>query len=139
MMRSKAVIPPMAPRPMVSTAVDGTMTIEPLEMRCLLDGDVIFSEIMYHPTPPTPDDLVTYPLLTEDDLEYIEIFNPGTEAVDLSDYYLTDANYAAGNQHYWRIAEGTPTDITVGGGVFNDFHARFPDGATIASHEYQTV
>jgi hypothetical protein len=65
--------------------------------------------------------------------EYIEIYNPNAEAVDLSDYYLTDANYSTGGQYYYRIGEGNPTQATVGGGAFNDFHARFPAGFTIAA------
>jgi len=65
--------------------------------------------------------------------EYIEIYNPGVEAVDLSDYYLTDANYSTGDQYYYRIGEGNPNQVTVGGGKFNDFHARFPHGFTIAA------
>ncbi len=65
--------------------------------------------------------------------EFIEIHNPGAEEVDLSDYYLTDANYAPDNQHYYRIAEGNPSGTTIGGGAFSDFHSRFPDGFTIAA------
>ncbi len=64
--------------------------------------------------------------------EYIEIFNPTAEAVDLSDYYLTDAVFASGDQFYWRIAEGMPTGNTAGGGAYADFHARFPAGFSIA-------
>ncbi|MDY0108583.1 MAG: lamin tail domain-containing protein [Candidatus Krumholzibacteria bacterium] len=67
------------------------------------------------------------------DQEFVEIYNPNEVAVDLSDYYLTDAIYATGNQFYWRIAEGSPSQLTVGGGDFYDFHARFPDGFTIAA------
>ena len=63
--------------------------------------------------------------------EYIEIVNPTTEAVDLSDYYLTDAVFASGDQFYWRIADGVPTGSTAGGGAYADFHARFPDGFSI--------
>jgi hypothetical protein len=65
------------------------------------------------------------------DQEYIEIHNPGVEAVDLSDYYLTDAIYTPNNIVYWRIPEGNLAYETVGGGSFSDFHARFPDGFTI--------
>jgi len=65
--------------------------------------------------------------------EYIEIVNPSAEDVDLSDYYLSDAIYATGDQFYWRIAEGSPSQETAGGGAFGDFHARFPDGFTVAA------
>ncbi len=65
--------------------------------------------------------------------EFIEIVNPTAAAVDLSDYYLTDAIFASGQQYYWRIAEGTPSGSTAGGGSFGDFNARFPDGYSIAA------
>jgi hypothetical protein len=59
-------------------------------------GPVIISEIMYHPTPPTPEDLVIYPALTENDLEYIEIYNPTSEPVPLEN---------------WRIRKGIDFDF----------------------------
>ena len=88
--------------------------------------------------PPDPNDYPPKLLLTEisttgNDQEYVEIHNPNNEAVDLSDYYLTDAIYSTGQQYYWRIAEGSPNQATVGGGAFFDFHARFPDGYEIAA------
>ncbi len=77
--------------------------------------------------------LFTEVSITGNDQEFVEIFNPNAEDVDLSDYYLTDAIHAPGNQFYWRIAEGNPSQTTIGGGAFFDFHARFPDGYTIAA------
>ncbi len=77
--------------------------------------------------------LLTEISTTGSDQEFIEIYNPGAVEVDLSDYYLTDANYRTDNQHYYRIAEGNPSPTTIGGGAFYDFHARFPDGFTIAA------
>ncbi|PIV81975.1 hypothetical protein COW53_01420 [bacterium CG17_big_fil_post_rev_8_21_14_2_50_64_8] len=65
--------------------------------------------------------------------EFIEIVNPTAAAIDLSDYYLTDAIFASSQQFYWRIAEGNPSSNTAGGGAFGDFHARFPDGYSIAA------
>jgi hypothetical protein len=70
-------------------------------------------------------------------MEFIEIHNPNDVAVDLSDYYLTDAtNYAFGaNQVYYRIALGPPHVYdSVGGGNYYDFHARFPDAYTIEAN-----
>ena len=60
--------------------------------------------------------------------EYIVIKNPGSVAVDLSNYYLTDATFASGNQYYYNLPDPTKP---IGGGTFTDFVARFPDGATI--------
>ncbi len=62
-------------------------------------GPVIVSEIMYHPTPPTPQDFAEFPALTEDDLEYIEIYNPTDAPI-----YLTN----------WRIRGGVDFDFPAG-------------------------
>ena len=67
--------------------------------------------------------------------EFIEIHNPKATAINLSDYYLTDATFAGGSTYYYNIVTGA----NAGGGGFNDFHARFPDCASIAPGEYQTV
>ncbi len=67
--------------------------------------------------------------------EFIEIYNPNTTAVDLSNVYITDATFAGGGTYYYNIVTGT----NAGGGSFGDFLARFPDGATIAPGAYQTI
>ena len=57
--------------------------------------------------------------------EFIEIYNAGASAVDLTNYYLSD------NATYFKIAAGTPFApplATVG----TDFLAQFPSGATLA-------
>ena len=67
--------------------------------------------------------------------EFVEFHNPNDYAVDLSDYYLTDAiNYIFSTQLYWFITQGNPTQDTVGGGHYNDFTARFPDDFMIPAH-----
>ncbi|MBI5838098.1 MAG: PKD domain-containing protein [Candidatus Eisenbacteria bacterium] len=76
--------------------------------------------------------------------EYIAIYNPNDFAVDLSNYYYTDAIYlgtsppqnlypymATGS---FYTPAGTPARIP-GGGAFFDFHARFPAGSSIAAHD----
>jgi hypothetical protein len=75
------------------------------------------------------------PLVTPTEGEFIEIYNPGGAAVDLSNVYLTDATYAGGGTYYYNIVTGS----NAGGGGFADFHARFPSGATIGPGEYQTI
>ena len=79
--------------------------------------------------------LLTEIVVTPTAGEFIEIFNPGTAAVDLSNVYLTDATFAGGSVFYYNVV--TATDA--GGGGFGDFHARFPDGAEIGPGEFQTV
>ena len=69
-------------------------------------------------------------------MEFIEIHNPNDYDVDMSNYYLTDAiNYYNSTQVYWNIANGPPhSQSSVGGGHYNDFTARFPDGYTIGAN-----
>ncbi len=79
-------------------------------------------------------------LLTEictlgSDQEFVEIWNPNGTAVDLSDYYLTDAIYFPNDTGYWNIGGGVLNSDTIGGGAFTDFHARFPDGFSIAADD----
>jgi predicted extracellular nuclease len=80
-------------------------------------GALLLSEIATHPTA----------------AEFIEIWNPNPFAVDLADVYLTDAT--AGSDVYYKIVTGSGA----GGGAAEDFHARFPAGATIAPGAYQTI
>lgn len=88
------------------------------------------------PPPPTADRLLlTEIVVTPTAGEFVEIHNPNAFAVDLSDYYLTDATFAGGGTYYYNVVTGT----NAGGGGFADFHARFPAGASIAAGEYQTV
>jgi hypothetical protein len=67
--------------------------------------------------------------------EFIEIYNPNTTLVDLTDVYLTDATFANSGAYYYNIVTGADA----GGGGFGDFLARFPNGASIAAGAYQTV
>jgi len=69
--------------------------------------------------------------------EFVEIYNPGSEAVALDNYYLTDAVF--NDQGYWRLPEGNPSQSTVGGGDFFDFNARFPAGMTIQPGQVLTI
>lgn len=84
---------------------------------------------------PTPDVLLSELVVTPTGGEFVEIYNPTSAAIDLSDIYLTDATFAGDGSFYYNIVTGA----TAGGGGFGDFHARFPDGATIAPGEFQTV
>jgi DNA/RNA endonuclease YhcR with UshA esterase domain len=85
--------------------------------------------------PGEPHLLITEIAVVPTDGEFVEIFNPTNQTIDLSDYYLTDATFAGGNTYYYNIVTGT----NAGGGDFGDFHARFPDGATIAPNEVQII
>ena len=68
------------------------------------------------------------------DGEFVEIYNPGSVTVDLSNYYLANSTFQFGNTFYYQLVEGGG-----GGGSFADFNARFPDGAMIQPGEYQTI
>ncbi len=62
--------------------------------------------------------------------EFVEIFNPSWHPVDLSDYYLWNANSTT--LVYYEIASAAE----IGG---SDFAARFPAGTTIESGQYLTI
>lgn len=66
--------------------------------------------------------------------EMVEIYNPNSFTVDLTDVYLTDATFAGGSVYYYQIVNGGG-----GGGTFADWFARFPAGATIGAGEFQTI
>ena len=51
-------------------------------------GPVIVSEIYYHPAEPSAAALELYPSLIASDLEFIEIHNPTTNAIDLTDWRI---------------------------------------------------
>lgn len=78
--------------------------------------------------------LLTEVVITPDNAEFVELHNTTGQALDLSDVYITDATFANGNTFYYQIVNGAG-----GGGSFGDFHARFPNGASIAAGEYQTI
>ncbi len=84
---------------------------------------------------PTPDVLLSELVVTPTGGEFVEIHNPTASNIDLSDVYLTDATFSGAGTFYYNIVTGT----NAGGGSFGDFHARFPDGASIAAGEFQTV
>ena len=69
--------------------------------------------------------------------EFVEIYNPGPGAVDLTDYYLTDATFVGGGTYYYQIVLGGAG--IGGGGRFNDFYARFPAGTQLEPNAYLTV
>ena len=97
--------------------------------------NVWFDHIALESTTPATDKLLlTEIVVTPTGGEFVEIYNPGAAAVDLSNYYLTDATFEGGSTYYYQIVEGAG-----GGGGFGDFHARFPSGASIAPGEYQTI
>ncbi len=69
--------------------------------------------------------------------EFVEIFNPTAQTVDLSNYYVTDAesNTQTALAHYYNL----PTGQNHGKCDGFDFHVRFPAGATIQPGQYVTV
>ncbi|AUX34787.1 MULTISPECIES: thrombospondin type 3 repeat-containing protein [Sorangium] len=73
---------------------------------------LLLTELLVHPTA----------------AEFVEIYNPGSAPVDLSDYYLADYRF------YYQLVTPAPTLPNT-----NDFLVRFPDGAEIGPGEVQTV
>ncbi len=89
------------------------------------------------PSPPdaAPDPLPagsSHVLLTEVQVvagaaEFIELWNPTTQEIKLSEYYLTDL------VDYWKTPGGTTASVA------GDFRVRFPPGASLASQQVLTV
>ncbi len=79
--------------------------------------------------------LITEIVVTPTAGEFIEILNNTNQTIDLSDYYLTDATFAAGGAYYYNIVTGS----NAGGGASSDFHARFPVTSSIAPGEFQII
>ena len=84
-----------------------------------------------------PHLLISEVCVSGTDHEFVEIFNPTDEAVDMSDFYLTDGVY--NDQGYWRLPAGNPSQSTVGGGDYYDFNGRFPDGLMLQPGAVLTV
>lgn len=63
-------------------------------------GPLVINEVNYHPDNPSAAALAIEPSLTDDDLEFIEIFNPTDSAIDLTDWRIrgeTDYDFVAGS------------------------------------------
>ena len=62
-------------------------------------GPLVISEINYHPGDPSAAALAIDPTLTDNDLEFIEIANPTSASIDLSNFRIrgeADFNFVAG-------------------------------------------
>lgn len=106
-----------AGNPNVDTLTSAEVSIDPNVVITTPNG-LLLSEIVVGP----------------DGAEFIEIHNPTADLIDLGDVYLTDATFAPNSVYYYQVVNGAG-----GGGAFEDFHARFPDGSSIAAGAYQTV
>tara|TARA_B100002052_G_scaffold296354_1_gene324591 strand:- start:1366 stop:3159 length:1794 start_codon:yes stop_codon:yes gene_type:complete len=63
--------------------------------------------------------------------EFIAIYNPTGEPIDLSDYYITDATKSNTGDYYYNITQGSDYWSS----NFSDFIARFPDSYSIESEQ----
>ncbi|MCA9266137.1 MAG: lamin tail domain-containing protein, partial [Planctomycetales bacterium] len=62
-------------------------------------GPVIISEIQYHPDQPSAAALSVWPELVSDDLEFVELYNPTNDAIDLTEWQIRggiELDFAAG-------------------------------------------
>lgn len=82
---------------------------------------LVISEVVVTPTP----------------AESIEVWNPTSTAISLSNVWLYNATFVAdgGTSCFYQLA---PTGGACGT-TFNDFNLRFPAGASIAPGEFQTI
>ena len=66
-------------------------------------------------------------VISPDEAQLVSIYNPTDNLIDLSEYYLSDAEDISANQHYYNLPTGDPflSDLP---SEFNvDFVAKFPD------------
>jgi len=89
-----------------------------LPVLALAQGHLIFTEMVLQPSAG----------------EYVTIKNPTASAIDLSDYYITDATDTANGKYYYKLPDGA--DYWSGSG--SDFIARFPS-VSIAAGETLTL
>lgn len=68
-------------------------------------------------------------VITPTNGEFVALVNPTGSAVDLSDYYLTDATKASSGKYYYKL----PSGIDYWNDNVSDFIARFPAGQTLAA------
>jgi len=80
--------------------------------------------------------LITEIVVTPTAGEYVELFNPTGQPIDLTDVYLTDATEQSSAVWYYNLPTGA--DFQNPGNTF-DFIVRFPAGATVASGQTVTV
>jgi len=66
-------------------------------------------------------------VLQPSNAEYIKLYNPTDNAIDLSDYYLTDATDTVNQKFYYNL----PSVSNYWSGSGSDFIARFPDGYSL--------
>jgi len=72
--------------------------------------------------------LLTEVVVSVTPAEYVAIYNPGTTAIDLSDYYLADF------ETYYRVTMTSPPAVGT-----TDFVVRFPAGSLIQPGQTQYV
>ena len=63
--------------------------------------------------------------------EFISIYNPTSESIDVSDYYITDATKSSTSDYYYNITQGSD----YWSNNFSDFIARFPENYLIESNQ----
>ena len=66
-------------------------------------------------------------VLQPSNAEYIKLYNPTDNAVDLSNYYLTDGTDPSNQKYYYNL----PTGTNFWSGSGSDFIVRFPPGYSI--------
>lgn len=120
-----------------AATADGASSVTPA-------GAPLFSRTFTVQTAPEPGQGAVHLLLTEvcvqpNEAEFFEVHNPFEFEVALENYAVSDAIFRGDNQNYWRIVQPNPNSGTAGGGTFNDFHGRFPDGTVLGPGQTITV
>jgi DNA/RNA endonuclease YhcR with UshA esterase domain len=73
--------------------------------------------------------------LQPNEAEYLKIWNPTNNPIDLTNYYLTDATDTVNQKFYYNL----PSGQNYWSGSGSDFIVRFPQGFTIAANSEITI
>lgn len=73
--------------------------------------------------------LISEVVLQPSDGEYLVIYNPTEQNIDLTDYYITDATDVGTDEKYYKL----PSGADYWSGNSSDFIARFPEGLILSA------
>ncbi|MBT3199395.1 MAG: LEPR-XLL domain-containing protein [Phycisphaerales bacterium] len=109
---------------LLSTPTFGPLDVDHVNAEPFI-GDLVINEGMYHPSAPTPAD-ITAGFISEDDFEFLELYNRGDSTLDLTQYYIGPG---VGFSFGWNPADRLGDEIrTLQAGMSAQWQATLPAG-----------
>jgi hypothetical protein len=81
------------------------------------------------------DLLITELSFTNNNQEFVEVYNPTATPISLNEYYLSDDQFATGPTGYWRVVNGGGYLI----GTTTDFNVKWPANTTILPGQVMVI